>query len=77
MLHRLFSHCSEQGLPSTVAHQLLIAAPCLVVEHRLWGEQVSVVVVHRLCCTWDLPGPGVEPASPALAGRSFTTRPPG
>ena len=26
---------------------------------------------------WDLPGPGIEPASPALAGRSFTTGPPG
>ena len=25
---------------------------------------------------WDLPGPGIEPASPALAGRSFTTEPP-
>ena len=26
---------------------------------------------------WDLPGPGVEPVSPALAGRFFTTGPPG
>ena len=26
---------------------------------------------------WDLPDPGTEPASPALAGRFFTTEPPG
>ena len=26
---------------------------------------------------WDLPGPGFEPVSPALAGRFFTTEPPG
>ena len=26
---------------------------------------------------WDLPGPGIEPVSPALAGRFLTTAPPG
>ena len=26
---------------------------------------------------WDLPGPGVEPVSPALAGGFLTTAPPG
>ena len=26
---------------------------------------------------WDLPGPGLEPMSPALAGRFLTTEPPG
>ena len=26
---------------------------------------------------WDLPGPGIGPVSPALAGRFFTTEPPG
>ncbi|KAJ8782227.1 hypothetical protein J1605_010206 [Eschrichtius robustus] len=26
---------------------------------------------------WDLPGPGLEPVSPALAGRLSTTAPPG
>ena len=26
---------------------------------------------------WDLPGPGIKPTSPALAGRFFTTEPPG
>ena len=26
---------------------------------------------------WNLPGPGIEPVSPALAGRFSTTGPPG
>ena len=26
---------------------------------------------------WDLPGPGIKPMSPALAGRFFNTEPPG
>ena len=26
---------------------------------------------------WNLPGPGIEPMSPALAGRFLTTAPPG
>ena len=29
------------------------------------------------CGMWDLPGPGLEPVSPALAGRFLTTAPPG
>ena len=50
--------------------------------------QASVVAVPRLQNTgstvvtgldgmWDLPGTGIEPVSPALASRSFTTKPPG
>ena len=30
-----------------------------------------------LHCMWDLPGPGIEPVSPALAGGFLTTGPPG
>ena len=40
----------------------------------------SVVVAQRaqlLCGMWDLPRPGLEPVSPALAGRLSTTAPPG
>ena len=39
----------------------------------------SVVVGHRLSCSeacGGLPGPGMEPTSPARAGRFFTTAPP-
>ena len=28
-------------------------------------------------CVWDLPGTGLEPVSPALAGGFLTTEPPG
>ena len=38
----------------------------------------SVVVEHRLSCSEamrNLPGPGIEPVSPALADRFFTTEP--
>ena len=40
----------------------------------------SVVVAHgpsRSASMWDLPRPGLEPVSPALAGRFSTTAPPG
>ena len=32
---------------------------------------------QMLCGMWDLPGPGLEPVSPALAGGFLTTVPPG
>ena len=34
-----------------------------------------MVVAHTL--SWDLPGPKIEPVSPELAGRFFTTAPSG
>ena len=40
----------------------------------------SVVVAHGPSCSaamWDLPRPGLEPVSPALASRLSTTAPPG
>ena len=37
----------------------------------------SVVVACGLSCMWDLPGSGLEPVSPALAGGFLTTAPPG
>ena len=46
---------------------------------RAVSREGSVVVVHRLSCwgMWNLPRPGIEPMSPALAGEFFTTGPPG
>ena len=43
-------------------------------EHRLssWGARASLL--HGM---WDLPGPGLEPMSPAFAGGFLTTVPPG
>ena len=48
-------------------------------EHRLQTRRLSscgswAQLLHGM---WDLPGPGLEPASPALAGRFSTTVPPG
>ena len=48
-----------------------------------WGSQAlehrlnSCVWASLLCGMWDLPGPGIKPVSLALAGRFFTTEPPG
>ena len=44
----------------------------VVATHRLWSSG-SVVETHGLSCSaaCDLPGPGVEPMSPALVDRFF------
>ena len=41
-------------------------------EHRL--SRVRAQFLHGI---WDLPGPGLKPVSPALAGGFLTTAPPG
>ena len=52
----------------------------MVVAPGLWGTG-SVVVEHRLSCPEAcgilVPRPGIEPVSPALAGKFLTTGPPG
>ena len=51
----------------------------LAVEHRLQTRRLSSCGsrAQLLHGTWDLPRPGLEPVSPALAGRLSTTAPPG
>ena len=66
------------GVVSVAALGLLIAVAPPVEEHRLWGTQASVAVAHGLNCStamWNLPGPGIKPMSPALAGRFLSTVP--
>ena len=46
----------------------------VVVAHELGSCGARAQVPHGM---WDLPGPGLEPASPALAGGLPTTTPPG
>ena len=76
---RAFSSCGEQGpLLITVRGRLTIAAS-LVAEPRLQMRRLSncgsrAQLLHSM---WDLPRPGLEPVSPALAGRLSTTAPPG
>ena len=78
---------SVRGLPLVVAsgvHSssrcagLSVAAP-LVAEHRLQTRRLSSCGsrAQLLRGMWDPPRAGLEPVSPALAGRLPTTVPPG
>ncbi len=55
----------------------VVASP--IVEHRLQMRRLSGhgSWAQPLRGMWDLPGPGHEPVSPALAGGLSTTAPPG
>ena len=68
---RTFSSCGKWG-PLVIA-----ASP--VAEHRLQTRRLSNCGsrAQLLCGMWDTPRPGLEPVSPALAGRFSTTAPPG
>ena len=76
---RAFSRCGKWGpLFITVRGPLTIVAS-LVAEYRLQTRRLSscgsrAQLLHSM---WDLPGPGLEPVSPALAGGFLTTAPPG
>ena len=84
---RAFSSCGKWGplfivvrgpLFIAVRGPLNIAAPP-VAGHRLQTCRLSSCGSRAklLCGMWDLPRPGLEPVSPALAGRFSTTAPPG
>ena len=76
---RAFSSCGKWGpLFITVRGPLTIAAS-LVAEHRLQTRRLSNCgsQAQLLRGMWDLPGPGLEPVCPALAGGFSTTAPPG
>ena len=90
LLLRLFCSCGEQALLSTCAwasrcdgffcwgaRALGFAgfSSCSVwaLERRLSCGAPS----YLLCCMWDLLGLGIKPVSSALAGRFFSTQPPG
>ena len=84
---RAFSSCGKRGplfiavrgpLFIAVRGPFSIAAPP-VAGHRLQTRRLSncgswAQLLHGM---WDLPRPGLEPVSPALAGRFSTTAPPG
>ena len=76
---RAFSSCGERGPLFIAVRGLLTTAASPVAEHRLQTHRLSNCGsrAQLLRGMWDLPRPGLEPVSPALAGRFSTTAPPG
>ena len=79
--HRLLiavaSHCGARALgarASVVVACGLSSCGLQALERRLSSCGTWAYLLHGM---WDLPGPGLEPVSPALAGRFLTTVPPG
>ena len=76
---RAFSSCGKRGPLFIAVHGPLTIAASLVAEHRLQTRRLSSCGsrAQLLRSMWDLPRPGLERVSPALAGRLSTTAPPG
>ena len=74
-----FSSCGKRGPLFIAVRGPLTIAASLVAEHRLQTRRLSNCgsQAQLLRGMWDLPRPGLEPVSPALAGRFSTTAPPG
>ena len=75
----LSSSCGKWGPLFIAVRGPLTITASLVVEHRLQTRRLSSCgsQAQLLRGMWDLPRPGLEPVSPALAGRFSTTAPPG
>ena len=76
---RAFSSCGKRGPLFIVVCRPLTITASLVAKHRLQTRRLSNCgsQAQLLRSMWDLPRPGLEPMSPALAGRLPTTVPPG
>ena len=76
---RTFSSCGKWGPLFIAVRGALTIAASLVAEHRLQTHRLSNCGsrAQLLRGMRDLPTPGLEPVSPALAGRFPTTAPPG
>ena len=74
---RGFSCCRARALgaqASVVVARGLSSCGLRALELRLSSCGTRAYLLHGM---WDLPGPGLEPVSPALAGGFLTTTPPG
>ena len=72
-----FSCCGAQALgtwASVVVARGLSSCDSQALERRLSSCGARALLLHSM---WDLPGPGIEPVSPALGGGFLTTVPPG
>ena len=76
---RAFSSCSKWGPLFIAVRGPLIIVASLAAEHRLQTRRLSNCGsrAQLLRGMWDPRRPGLEPVSPALAGRFSTTVPPG
>ena len=77
LLIAVASRCGAQALgmwASVVVAHGLSSCGSRALEHRLSNCGARAELPRSM---WDLPGPGLEPMSPALAGGYFTTAPPG
>ena len=76
---RAFSSCGKRGPLFIAVRGPLIIAASLAAEHMLQTRRLSNCGsrAQLLRGMWDPPRPGLEPVSPALAGRLSTTAPPG
>ena len=76
---RTFSSCGKRGPLFIAVRRPLTIAASLVAEHRLQTRRLSSCgsQAQLLRGMWDPPRPGLEPMSPALAGRFSTTASPG
>ena len=76
---RAFSSCGKWGPLLIAVRGPLTTTASPVAEHRLQMRRLSSCGsrAQPLRGMWDLPRPGLEPVSPALAGRLSTTAPPG
>ena len=76
---RALSSCGKRGPLFIAVRGPLTIAASLAAEHGLQTRRLSSCGsrAQLLRGIWDLPRPGLEPASPALAGRFSTTAPPG
>ena len=91
LLHRLFSSCGEQGLHSScsawASHCSVFCCGVKLLGCVGFSTCVSWALetmfnscgagAQLLCSMWDLLGSGIKLVTPALAGRFFTTEPPG
>ena len=72
-----FSCCGARALgtwTSVVVARGLSSCSSQALECRLSSCGARAQLLRGM---WDLPGPGIEPVSPALAGGFLTTAPPG
>ena len=69
----------SRGYSPAVVLSFSLPVVSRVAERKLQGTwaQHCGAQAQPLCDMWNLPRSGIEPMSPTLAGRFFTTEPPG